>query len=301
MGKFIGGFIIIVFIYLVIKGVFGVIGSIFLSLGEFLFNSIWGLFALIAGILSIVLFYASSKTYPDVKMRGKIIKTIKPTILTMENSVSTSGNLDMHMIDMSQTNVHDFFRKLVVAINKPNPVIFKGWGNRRLELDVERARILTDYIQQTHIAFGELQELQADILFSHDKIKHLIEMKQARAAGDLDVINAQYKDLLNQYDHEQKKREILADEMRTKVKREEAINSLLELANKHWNDLKPEHRDIIISITNPSAQTSAGEYKDNSIEDLLKMQDVIKKEIENKMSKVELKNMKQKFKGNNEL
>lgn len=301
MGKLIGGFIIIVFVYLIIKGVFGVIGSVLGSLGEFMFNSIWGAFALLAGLLSIFFFYASSRTYSDVTVRSKIINSLKPTIKNMENSLSQSKNHGMEMIDMSQTNVHDFFRKLVVAINKPNPVIFKGWGNRRLELDVERARILTDYIRQTHIAFGELQELQADILFSHDKIKHLVDMKQAKAAGELDLINAQYKDLMKQYDHEQKKREILTDEMRTKVKREEIINNLLELANKNWNDIKPEHRDIIISITNPSAQTSVSDYREDSIEDLLKLQDVVKKQIENKMSRVELKNMKQKFKGNNEL
>ncbi|MBK9334692.1 MAG: hypothetical protein IPM96_20395 [Ignavibacteria bacterium] len=68
------GKIITVFVFLiVIYGIIGTFDSVFLSFKEFLFNSIWGVIAVILGVFSILFFYASAKTATNSKSENSLI------------------------------------------------------------------------------------------------------------------------------------------------------------------------------------------------------------------------------------
>lgn len=198
MGRVIGGFLILGVVYVVIMILYGYLDSFVTNVGEFLFNSFWGIVALCLGIGALILFYASAKTSKHVLKAGKEIKKVKPILIKMENSLTQSN--DSSVIDMTSVDLQGVFRSLVATLNSPTPVIFKGWGNKRLELDVDRVRIITSYIQAVQDAGEAFMDLKADAILSFEKLKALTEIKKNDLKREvreselkLDLLNAEYE------------------------------------------------------------------------------------------------------------
>jgi hypothetical protein len=310
MGKLIGGFIIIVFVYLVIKGIFGVIGSVLGSLGEFMFNSIWGAFALLAGILAILFFYASSKTYPDVRAKGRTMKLFKPMFKKLDDhyeySSTTKPQTSRHMnsnikksdtgyfeVDM-KTDVRGFMKNLAIAVNQPNPIFFKGWANRRFRADVERVQIMNDYIRETHRTFDSLLDFQADIIFSDEKIEHLLQVKEISNVHEIDILteefNAKKWDIgfkrkmdettLKDREIDQKEREAHIEEQKTRV-------GFYAAALKDFPDLPAPIKAYMFTQVfgkNPDAN------RDFTMED--KIQEYMSKKYQSEMKQMDYEDMK---------
>jgi hypothetical protein len=195
MGEVILFFLIVIFALMLLQATFGVFGAIWGAIGEFLFNTKWGILSIIFFGLSAILFYASSKTYLQAREKGRVINTIKPLLHKMDNFYKLSkesvfkmskqpkslmsrfGNED-NVIDLSRVDLQTMVRKLAIAINKPNPVFFKGWGNKRLELDVERTYIIKDYIDAVIAAGESFVRLNADAILSYEKIEKLVQINR---------------------------------------------------------------------------------------------------------------------------
>lgn len=105
------------------------------------------------------LFWASAKTFQDVKNKGKIMNLLKPN--------------KAKEIDMSEATLAELSRQLTNCLTAPTPIIFKGWANQRLMLDVERVRILVEYINVIRDAGDSYIKLKADSLISFEKIQIL--------------------------------------------------------------------------------------------------------------------------------
>ena len=192
MGEFILFLLIVMFILMLLQGIFGLFGSLFGAIGEFLFNTYEGFIAILFLGMAAIFFYASSKTFNQALEKGRVINTIKPMLQAMEKAFNNSklSITDMKkslihtfatketVIDLSRINLQTMVRKLALAINKPNPVFFKGWGNQRLQLDVERMYIIKDYIEAIRSAGESFINLQADAILSYEKIEKLVQINR---------------------------------------------------------------------------------------------------------------------------
>jgi hypothetical protein len=147
---------------------------------QFFTDSVWGIIAIASGILALILFYASSKSYKDVKINESFLPNPK-------RDKNKKGKPSMSLIkkengvveyDLSQLTMSTLTKKMAYEMTKPGPVFFKGWGNSRLLLDVERVRILQQYIDSIRSTGESLMELQADAFLSYEKIKALTEEKR---------------------------------------------------------------------------------------------------------------------------
>ena len=140
--------------------------------------------AIVLALLSAILFYASSKSYKDVKINESFLPNPKRII----NKKTKKGNPIMSLIkkgtdetmefDLSKLTMETLVKKMAYEMTKPGPVFFKGWGNNRLRLDVERVQILQSYIDSIRSTGESLMELQADAFLSYEKIKTLTEIKK---------------------------------------------------------------------------------------------------------------------------
>lgn len=147
---------------------------------QFFTDSWWGIIAIGTGILAVLFFYASGKSYTDLKINESFLpnpdrdknKKGKPNMSLMKKE---SGEVVEY--DLSQLTMSALTRKMAYEMTKPGPVFFKGWGNNRLRLDVERVQIMKVYIDSIRSTGESLMELQADAFLSYDKIKALTEEK----------------------------------------------------------------------------------------------------------------------------
>lgn len=262
MGRLLIIFLAVIAILIIIQAIFGVASATFWAINEFLFNTRWGLIAFIFLGLAAFFFYASSKTYPQVREKGRVIDTVKPFLQNIERGFSNT-NKEIKMpkpkkptsslsvygkneneINLSNLNLQGVVRNLAIAINKPNPVFFKGWGNRRLELDVERVYIIKDYIEAIRSAGESFINLQADSILSYEKIEKLVQinrnvlLKQLRESElEIDILETEYQ--------------ARADRLRIDIKNLEAIlfEKLAEIEN-----LDAQTKNIISDIENTKKQ-----------------------------------------------
>ncbi|MGV8018299.1 MAG: hypothetical protein AB2L26_09005 [Ignavibacteria bacterium] len=126
---------------IVIIAIFVIIGSLidFVLNGwtittQFFIDSWYGIIAVITGILSLFMFYGSSKSYKMVKINESFLPILK--------NHKGRGNIMENEFDLSKLTMDALVKKMAFEMTKPGPVFFKGWGNRRLELDVERVNII---------------------------------------------------------------------------------------------------------------------------------------------------------------
>lgn len=183
---------------------------------QFFTDSGWGIVAVLAGILSLLLFYASSKSYKDVKINETFLpnpRRIKNKKEELEMSYEEQ-NLQIPEFDLSKITMETFVQKMAYEMTKPGPVFFKGWGNRRLELDVERVRILGAYIESIRSTGESLMQLNADAVLSYENIEKLTKIKRneldekvRRSELNLDFVNNEYKDKIKKMELENAEKE----------------------------------------------------------------------------------------------
>lgn len=150
------------------------------------FTDSWaGIVAAAIGILSLIMFYGSSKSYRDVKINESFLpnpKRIKsPKKIKnkkKELTMSEEQSIEVKEFDLSKITMETFVKKMAYEMTKPGPVFFKGWGNRRLELDVERVRIMGTYVEEIRKTGSSLMELNADAALSYEKIEKLTKIKR---------------------------------------------------------------------------------------------------------------------------
>lgn len=264
MGEFFLFLLIAIFVLMLLQAAFGLFGAIFGAIGEFLFNTKSGILSIVFFGLSAILFYASSKTYLQAREKGRVINTIKPLLRTMDNFykltkesvtimskktnslMSRFGNGD-NVIDLSRVDLQTMVRKLAIAINKPNPVFFKGWGNRRLELDVERTYIIKDYIDAV-IASGEsFVKLNADAILSYEKIDKLVQINR-------NVLLKQLKESQLEIDLLQREHQAKVDILRINIRDMEATlyEKLAQIEQVHART-----KEILSDAENRSKESEA--------------------------------------------
>lgn len=190
-----------------------VVGSIILTrislvvanLRDYVSNTIWGILAIVFAILSIFYFYASMNTYRQNKLKDVIfdsmsnlfrkkddtnsslnnieysrlpIKNFKKENNLTENNMSKELFKQSTELDLTAINMGEALKTLSKAINRPFPIIFKSWGNRRMQLDIDRVYLINDLITATHNAGKSFLELQADIIFSDELLNAMVYKKR---------------------------------------------------------------------------------------------------------------------------
>lgn len=253
----------IVFGVLLIILFISAIGSLFDfakgSFLEWLFNSFWGLLSVITAFLSAMFFYASVKSPKDIIEKDKGFKKLQNSI-TMNSEITNNLNVNENTIDLSKLDLEGLVKELAITINKPNPIFLKGWGNERLQLDIERAALIKDYIMTMRAAGNEYIEFKADAILSYEKIKKITETKLNYLNIDLFRSQNELELLKESLEHEKKKQKFEVDKMslemervkaeteriraeteafKEKSKRDTERANLLKEAVKYFKDLSP--------------------------------------------------------------
>lgn len=305
--------IIIFFIVSAIVNFFDFSAGSFL---DFLFNTIWGIICVIVTVLSGLFFYASAKLPRELRARDKAFSKIKdhsnlPTknmdnqIKTQtESGLTTKVEIEDNVLDLSVLDLDGLVKELAFAINKPFPIFFKGWGNQRLALDIQRASLIKDYISTIREAGKEFIDFKAEALISFDTIKIVTETKLNEL--NLDFLRSQHDiDLLrNGLKHEKKKQELEVKQIESdiaminaqadRIKAEaEAIRqrslrdveraNILKESVKYFKDLSPVLKAYV--TTQLGSETPAIPSNDLEMQDALK--DVIKRKQTAEARKIE--------------
>lgn len=253
---------VLILLVLLVQGVIGMASSSVLSLKEFFFNTAWGIIALIAGVTSVFFFFVSSKMPKRMRESKSRTKAITPVLYStsenetqknrlMDNKKSdiqgnhyTNKDIQETVIDLEAMSLEGFFRDVAFTLNKPAPVIFKGWGNRRLRLDEERVGILGNYIESVRGTCDQYLQLRADMFFAKDKFDYFVKANTMNAKNNLDLIKEEYKDKKwkMEYDRRLKEseledREVAREERRALIKEQEARNSFFTMAIKDFPEM----------------------------------------------------------------
>lgn len=220
----------------VIIAIFVMIGSLidFLLNGwtlttQFFIDSWYGIIAVVTGILSILMFYGSSKSYKMVKISESFLPNFK--------NQKGRGKIMENEFDLSKLTMDALVKKMAFEMTKPGPVFFKGWGNRRLELDVARVNIIKNYIDSLRETGNSLMELQSDAVLSFSKIKTLSEIKKNELASklqksqvDLDFVKIEYQSKVRRMNLENESLEEdvkMKKALREKVETDSKISQLI--------------------------------------------------------------------------
>lgn len=181
--------------------------------------------------------------------------------------------------DLSKITMETFVKKMAYEMTKPGPVFFKGWGNRRLELDAERVRIMGTYVEEIRKTGSSLMELHADAALSFEKIEKLTKIKRnelderlKRSELILDFIDEEHKYKIKNMELENAEKEAQirlinaqAEELETKSitnkliaqgeynvmiassEKEKAIASILSKGAESYADLPPVLKSYILA------------------------------------------------------
>ena len=198
---------------------------------QFFTDSWWGLIATITGLIALLLFYASSKSYSSLKINESFLpnprrdnnKKGKPTMSLIKKE---SEEVEF---DLSQLTMSALTKKMAYEMTKPGPVFFKGWGNNRLRLDVERVHIMKEYIDSIRDTGESLMELQADAFLSFEKIKALTEEKRYQLKKRVVDSKIAFDFAKEEYTHKLEmmrlERESLAEDVKYKKAQREQIET----------------------------------------------------------------------------
>lgn len=224
-------YVYILIVLILIGLIFYVIDSLFsllIFLEVFFIDTFWGLASIICGGITVVLFYASSKTYVDSKIKESFLpnprsfpESIKgdkhlsknKTIVGGTKSMSNQGTHIVHdvenfdkerEIDLAKVTMDAMLKKMAYIMTKPGPIFFKGWGNRRLELDVERVYIIKEYIDAVKSSLDSYTLLRADALISFEKIQKLANTQKNELLYKLKQSELDLTFLDKEYEHKAK-------------------------------------------------------------------------------------------------
>ena len=257
MAKVIGVLFSCMIVYVLILCFTNITESYVMTIREFFFHSTLGIIALICGALAVVFFYVSAKMPKRIRESSLRVKSVTPALSytalrneydktnsKLQTKKSMKQEIQEKVIDMEVMTLDSFFKDVAFTLNKPSPVIFKGWGNKRLELDAERVQILGDYISNVRDTCDQYLKLRADMFFSKEKFEHYVEANRMRATGDLDLIREEYKDTLWNKKHERKLKEadledrkIAQEERRALIKEQESRTEFFTMAIKKYPDM----------------------------------------------------------------
>ena len=207
MGRLFGIIIVGMLVLMFLFGTINMTGAFFVSIAEFLFNSIYGIIAIFFASLAILFFYGSVKTAKNSRIvhdipfdglnnkfktsRSYSSKSTSKNISVPFNEFSKSQGKDYTFmnkgvivvpenreLDLAEYKMNFFSDKLANLMTKPEAVFFKGWRNRRLQLDVEHIHIIKAYIDAMRDAGESFLNFRADQVLSYEKIQLLIQTKR---------------------------------------------------------------------------------------------------------------------------
>jgi hypothetical protein len=241
-----GALVAIAVVIALIIAILDALDFIYIGIIDFFVHSIWGIITFFIGILSLVFFYASSRSYKDLKTNEAFLhnpRQLRKKDIFKEGSMSGEHSAQVNEFDLSSITMETLVRKMAFEMTKPGPIFFKGWGNRRLELDVERVRILGTYVEELRSTGSSLMELNADAALSYEKIEKLTRIKR------------------NELDEKLKRSEVnldfVAEEHKHRVRKMELDNAEQEARIRIMNAQAQE-----IEMRGLSQQlTAKGEYK----------------------------------------
>lgn len=202
--------------------------SIFSIFADSFNSNIYGLVSLVFAVVGVFFFWASSKTFQDYKIKEKIMSIFKP-----EN-----------VINMSESTLSQLSEQLTNSLTSPTPLVFKGWANQRLKLDVERVKILLDYIN-TMISTGDAYiKYKASACISFEKIQRLANtelnnLKTSEILSEIALIKAQ-KDYV--YEVENQKLDLESKKLDINSKRK----SIEYAYDNHKLEVKDKELDLMI-------------------------------------------------------
>lgn len=267
----------ILLIFLILGLIIYIIDSLynaFMFLGIFFMDSLWGLATIISGVITALLFYASGRTYVDSKIKESFLPNIKKldyksnSVIKMDNSKESALQKSVNEIDLSNVTLKGLVGQMAYLTTKPGPIFFKGWGNRRLELDIERVRLIQRYIESVRSAGSSLAEFQADAVLSFEKVKALTEIKQndlktqiQESKLRLDLVTVKYEsEIANlKLDVELKKSDLEKSQMEIKEMKSQIEMRERELAmQEKMNDVKAEVLTIKINDDSAFSKSRTG-------------------------------------------
>jgi hypothetical protein len=202
---------------------------------DFFGANIFTLLALVSAAIAAFYFWISSKAYSDYKIKDKITKRLDvvfnpknlPTKMGNKMELSKDDLPTKREIDLSTVDLQSLVGDMKQMLTSPTPLIFKGWGNRRLELDVERVRLMDKYIQNVIAAGQSFIRLKADSLISFDKIKLLANKELYELRKDSEGAEYDLKLLTEKYQSELIRYKTDKEKMILSVEREKAEIRLL--------------------------------------------------------------------------
>lgn len=295
-------FIVALLIFAVLGGMIDFACNGWAITKEFFTDSYWGIITIVVGALSLAMFYASSKTYRDVKINETFLpnpRKIRKRKLTMS---------EHQEFDLSKMTMETLVRQMAYQLTKPAPIFFKGWGNRRLELDVERVQILGKYVESIRTTGSYLMELHADAALSYEKIEKLIHIKRnelkiqlRKSILDYDFLKQEHVERIRAIKLENDEREArvrLINAQASKLEAEAgsvttksdsdalkdaARTDLLFEGKKHFKSLSPVLKTYVITqIDNEHAK-----IPENDLEMQEALKDVVKRKQQAEAKKLE--------------
>ncbi len=335
-----------------------VVGSIILTrislvvanLRDYVSNTIWGILAIVFAILSVFYFYVSMNTYRQNKLKDAIFDSMSNLFRKKDEANSSFNNIEYSRLsikdskiennltenkmskelfkqstelDLTSINMGEALKTLSKAINRPFPIVFKSWGNRRMQLDIERVYLINDLITATHNAGKSFLELQADVIFSDELLnamvykkredfkmvleKELADHKSYIRHKELDIAEREmsYKERemsLNEREHALKMRELHVEAeqalMNAKTKEQEERANLLKEAIELIKQMPP-----VLQV--PTITSIFGNASDNFTDSIFdeKIREFIAKKHKEEARTIKIENdeLYRKYKENKEL
>jgi len=167
--------------------------------------------ATIAFILGFIYLKFSSLSYKDYKLKEKIMKRFFGSDSSGSNSrgsISSGSNSGgSNLPAVREINVYDLTmqqlnEELLFVLTTPKPLIFKGWSNNRLKLDVERLKLFHEYIQDTLAIQQSLCDLRVEEAISYKKFEAFSKLKIIELEADVKKAEFNFKLLEDYYENE---------------------------------------------------------------------------------------------------
>ena len=316
-----GALIAIILIIVLIVSIIDALDFVYIGIIDFFVHTTWGIITIIIGALSLIFFYASGKSYKELKINESFLPNPKRLRLkdnSKENTAMTEEeSLQVHEFDLSSITMETLVKKMAFEMTKPGPVFFKGWGNRRLELDVERVKILGTYVQEIRNTGSALMELNADAALSYEKIEKLTKIRRneldeqlKRSEVNLDFVKDEHKHRVRKLELDNAEQEArihlmnaqaqeielrgLTLQLKTqgeykllvaKSKKEKEIANILSEGAKYYKDLTPVLQSYVVAQL--GSDSSQNPSTDMEMHEELKKFVIRKQKAETKMIEYE--------------
>lgn len=197
--------------------------------------NVFTILAFISALIGAFYFWLSSKSYTDYKIKDKAVKALGNILHSSNLPIKRDKNMnsnkensdDKREIDLSTINLQSLVANMQQMLTSPTPLIFKGWGNKRLELDVKRINLMNQYIQNIIATGQSFIQLKADALISYEKVQLLAKKELFELKSNADGAELDYKLLNDKYEHQLTKLRTEKEKMILSVEREKSEIKLL--------------------------------------------------------------------------